>query len=321
MNIFDLILTQPVFNLLLFLYEVVPGRDLGVAIILFTIIIRFVMWPLVQRQLYHGKIMRELQPQLNEIRKKAGKDRQLAGRLTMELYKEKGVNPFSSIGLLLVQIPFFIALYQAVQIITTRKNQIPEFTYSFMENIPGVSALVAEPRQLEATFLGFVDLTKTTFNSSATAAIFLVAIALLTALLQFIQTKQLMPEPKDKKRLRDLLKAQAAGAQIEQADVMAAATRRMTYIIPIVIFFVTLTLSGALVLYIFASVAAGLLQQKIILREDEEAMEEIAAETPKQAPATKPLKKPVKKQSRAQRTKKAEVVSKRPKSAKKRKRK
>lgn len=319
MNIFELIFTQPVFNLLLFLYEVLPWQDLGIAIILFTIIIRFAMWPLVQKQLHQGKLMRQLQPQLAEIRKKTKGDKQKQGQMTMELYKEKGVNPFSSIGLLLIQIPFFIALYGAVRIITTSKKEIPDFTYGFMENISGVSELVARPAQLEATFLGFVDLTQSAFSSAGWAALFLFAVAIATAALQFLQTKQLMPEPKDKKRLRDMLKAQAAGQDVDQADVMQAATRRTMYIIPIVILFVSVSLSGALVLYIFASVAAGYIQQKIILREDEEEMEEIAAEAPAKTTKSTPAKKSSK-QTRAQRAKSAqsaEVVTKQTKSQKK----
>lgn len=305
MNIFDLIFTQPVFNLLLFLYEVLPWRDLGIAIILFTVIIRLIMWPLVRKQLHQGRLMRKLQPQLAEIRKKTKNDKAAQGRLTMELYKEKGVNPFSSIGLLLVQLPIFIALYSAVRIITSSRNEIPQFTYGFMESVPGVTALLENPQKLDATFIGLIDLTESALSSPGLAAVLLVLIALTTAGLQFLQTKQLMPEPQDKKRLRDLLKAQAKGVEVDQADVMQAATRRMMYIIPIVIFFVTVTITGALALYIFASVAVGYIQQKIILREDEEEMEEIAEEPVKQQPA-KP--KPKSNQTRAQRAKSAQTA-------------
>lgn len=301
MNIFDLIFTQPVFNLLLFLYEVLPWRDLGIAIILFTVIIRLLMWPLVQKQLHQGRLMRQLQPQLAEIRKKTKNDKALQGRMTMELYKEKGVNPFSSIGLLLVQLPIFIALYSAVRIITSNRNEIPQFTYGFMDSVPGVSALLDNPQELQASFIGIIDLTESAISSPGIAAVILFGVAIATAALQFLQTKQLMPEPKDKKRLRDLLKAQAKGQEVDQADVMQAATRRTMYIIPVVIFFVTVTITGALALYIFASVAAGFIQQKIILRGDEEEMEEIAEE-----PVQKSQSKPASKKSRSQRAKAAQ---------------
>lgn len=319
MNIFDLLFTQPVFNLLVFLYGIIPGQDLGIAIILFTVIIRLALWPLVKKQLHQGKVMRDLQPQLAEIRKKTKGNQQLQAQMTMELYKEKGVNPFSSIGLLLVQIPFFIALYSAVQIITTSRGEVPEFTYSFLEGIPAITEIIKRPEQFDATFLGFIDLTQSAFSSVGLAALVLVAVAGATAALQFFQTKQLMPVPKDKKRLRDLLKEQAAGKQVDQADVMAAATRRTMYIIPVVILVASLVISGALALYIFASVATGYLQQQAVLGKDEEEMEDIAAAPVKPSARQKQAKK-ASSQSRAQQAKTAKVV-KPPKQTKKKKQK
>src|SRR5665811_241652 len=95
---FETYIERPVFNLLEFIYAVVPGHDLGVAIILFTILVRVALWPLVKKQLHQSTKMRRLQPQLKKIKKQAGKDKQKQARLQMELYKEHGVKPFSTIG-------------------------------------------------------------------------------------------------------------------------------------------------------------------------------------------------------------------------------
>lgn len=311
MNIFDLIFTQPVFNVLLFLYEIIPGQDLGIAIILFTILVRGAMWPLVKKQLHHGKIMRDLQPQLAEIRKKTKGNQQLQYQMTMELYKEKGISPLGGIGLLLIQIPFFLALYSAVRIITSSRDEIPAFTYDFLEQIPSVASLVANPEQINATFLGFVDLTVSALDSTWVAALVLMAFAVATAVLQFYQTRQLMPVPKDKKRLRDLLKAQAAGQEVDQADVMAAATRRMMYILPVGILVVPLFIAGALTLYIFASVLVGFVQQRIVLGKDEQEMEAIAAESRKAPASKKPVNssKTATQTTRSQAAQPAQVVS------------
>ena len=65
MNLFDLIVVQPIFNLLMALYSIVPGGDFGVAVIIFTILIRIIMWPLISKQLHQVKIMRKIQPELD----------------------------------------------------------------------------------------------------------------------------------------------------------------------------------------------------------------------------------------------------------------
>ena len=111
MNFFDLILVQPIFNILVVIYGLIPGQDFGVALIVFTIIVRLLMWPLVNKQLNQTKVMRKLQPELAKIKLKAKGNRQLEATLSMELYKERGVSPFSSIGTLLLQLPIFIALF------------------------------------------------------------------------------------------------------------------------------------------------------------------------------------------------------------------
>ena len=86
MNLFDLIIVQPIFNLLMALYSIIPGGDFGVAVILFTVIVRLVMWPLVVKQLHQVKAMRKMQPELKAIKKKAKGNRQLEGMMMMELY-------------------------------------------------------------------------------------------------------------------------------------------------------------------------------------------------------------------------------------------
>lgn len=277
MNIFELLFTQPIFNVLLFLYGIIPGQDLGIAVIIFTVIVRLLMWPLVKKQLHQGKLMRDLQPQLAIVKQKAKGNKQLQAQLQMELYKEKGINPFGSIGLLLVQIPFFIALYSAINIIANQRNDIPRYTYEFLRDIPTVGSVVSNPQNFNETFLGFIDLTQTAFTNTGLAAVVLILLAVVTGVLQFFQSKQLMPEPKDGKRLRDMLKEQAAGREVDQADVMAAATRRTIYIIPVVMFVASVSIAGALELYLFASTLTGYIQQQFVLGKDTEEMKELAA--------------------------------------------
>src|SRR3970040_2290353 len=108
---FTTIIVQPIFNLLVLIYALIPGHNFGLAIIIFTIIIRLLLWPLVKKQLHHAKAIRKLQPELKKIKASAKGDRRKESQMVMELYKERQINPFASLGIVLVQIPILIGLY------------------------------------------------------------------------------------------------------------------------------------------------------------------------------------------------------------------
>ena len=143
-NIFTTIIVQPIFNLLVLIYSILPGHNFGLAIILFTILVRLLMWPLVKKQLHHARAMRELAPELKKIKKAAGGDRQKESQLTMELYKEKEINPFASLGLVILQIPIFIGLYSGLHRIVKDPNTIITFSYPFMHHLSWLKALAAD---------------------------------------------------------------------------------------------------------------------------------------------------------------------------------
>lgn len=278
MNIFELLFTQPIFNLLLFLYGIIPGGDFGVAVIVFTVIVRLAMWPLVKKQLHQSKLMRDLQPQLAAIRKRSKGNKQLEAQMSLELYKERGINPLAPFGLLLLQLPLFLALYSAINIIANDRDQINRFAYDFLAAIPGVKAVLENPMNFNETLFGVVDLTKSAVNSAGLAAVILFVIAIVTAIVQYYQSKQLTPQSKDRKRLRDLLREQAAGKEVDQAEMMAATSGRVIVFIPVLMFFGSIWVSGALALYLFASTVTGYIQQQFVLGKDTEELEEVAAE-------------------------------------------
>ena len=145
MNIFELIVVQPIFNLLISLYAIVPGADFGIAIIIFTVIVRFMIYPLTKSMLHQSRAMQKLQPELAKIKKSAKGNKQLEAMQMMDLYKRNNVSPFRSIGILLIQLPIFIALFQVIQIFTFHRDQIAKFTYDFIENIPAINALIQDP--------------------------------------------------------------------------------------------------------------------------------------------------------------------------------
>lgn len=278
---FETLLVRPVFNLLEFIYAVVPGHDLGIAIILFTVVIRLLMWPLVHRQLHHAKVMRKLQPELKKIKKAAGGDRQKQARLQMELYKERGIKPFASIGTLIIQIPIFIALYQAILKITNDPNSLVNFSYDSVRNLPWIEHLARDISQFDETFIGLVDLARRGFETTPTGlSIYLPAIILaaVSSWVQYRQTKLMMSSNQDARKLSDILKDSAAGKETDQAEVTAAVSRLMLYFLPIATFIFANIVPAALALYLMTTAAVGWYQQKRVFDQDAEEMSEIADE-------------------------------------------
>lgn len=291
MSLFDVILIQPIFNILVFIYGIIPGHDFGVALILFTILIRILMWPLVKKQLHQTKLMRKLQPELARIRKKTAGNKQLEAQMMMELYRERGVNPFGSIGMLLLQMPIFIALYGVVNAITTDSQNIAKYTYDFLQGVPFIKDLVEHPEHFNDSLFGVIDLTKNALNGGVYWPIFLLAI--VAAALQFIQSKQLLPEVDKSRKLRDMLKEQAAGKQVDQSDISALMSARMVYLFPVLTFFISIYLAGALVLYLAATSAVAIFQQARVLRDDGEELEDISESKPEARKKSQKIKQKV----------------------------
>jgi YidC/Oxa1 family membrane protein insertase len=114
-DIWNLIIVNPVVNVLIvlghFLFD-----SFGLAIIALTIFVRLITWPLNKRQLKSTKVMQEMQPKIQEIQKKYGRNQQKLQQEMMRLYKEAGVNPLGCLWPMLVQLPIWIALFQAIPI-------------------------------------------------------------------------------------------------------------------------------------------------------------------------------------------------------------
>jgi len=113
MEVWYLIIANPVLNVLVALTHLVGG-NFGFAIIVLTVIVRLISWPLTKRQLNSTKAMQEMQPKIQELQKKYGKNQQKLQQEMMKLYKEAGVNPLGCLWPMLIQLPIWIALYQAI---------------------------------------------------------------------------------------------------------------------------------------------------------------------------------------------------------------
>lgn len=270
---FQTLIVQPIYNILVAIYGLLPGHDLGVSLILFTILIRFAMWPLLKKQLHQSKVMRDLQPELAKIKKAASGDRQKEGRLMMELYKEKGISPFGTIGLTLVQLPLFIGVFQAARDLTEYVDKLSTFTYSFVRDIPHIQAVISNKANFDFVSFGFIDLSKRAI-SNGQIYIPVLVLAVAATVFQFIQSKQLIPQPKEKKRLRDIIKSSAStGEQPAQEDMTAAMGGTMLYLMPLLTMLFAVAAQGAMVVYLLASSVIGIFQQSLIFKKDTDEME------------------------------------------------
>lgn len=271
-DLWNALIVQPIFNLLVLIYGLLPGHNFGLAIIIFTIIVRLLMWPLIKKQLHQVKVMRKLQPELKRIKKEAAGDRRKESMLMMELYKERGINPFGTIGVLLLQIPILIGLYIGLQKVLKDPSQIETFAYPFLQNLPWIDYISNHIEQFDVTLFGIVDLTRAALGP---AGVYWPAMVIVvgSAVAQFYQSKQLSPDAKDARGLRTILREAKEGKQADQSEVNASVGRSMRYLLPAMIFIFTVNIPSALALYWLVSGVAALVQQTIVLREDTEEME------------------------------------------------
>ena len=268
---FDTLIVQPIFNVLVFIYAILPGHNFGLALILFTVLVRLLLWPLVKKQLHQVKVMRKIQPELKKIKKAANGDRQKESIMTMALYKEYGVNPFGSIGVLLLQLPILIGLYSGLNRLIHNEHTIVDFAYPFLQNFSWIQHLSHNIKDFDATLFGVVDLTRSALGPKGVYWPALLIVA-GSAVIQFFQSKQLTPTDKDARKLREILKGAGEGKQADQSEVNAAISRTTIYMLPAMVFIFTVNIASALSLYWLVGGLVAFIQQSIILREDEEEL-------------------------------------------------
>jgi YidC/Oxa1 family membrane protein insertase len=272
---FQLFVVKPLFNLLVAIYALIPGHNFGLALILFTIIVRLALWPLVKKQLHQTKITRELQPELKRIKKEAAGDRQKESMMMMELYKEKGVNPLGSLPVLIVQMIILIGLYSGLNKVIKDPTQIYNYAYGFLQNLGWLKDLASDITKFDNTLFGLVDLARPAIGKDGfyLPAFILVA---ASAIMQFITSKQVLPTGKDAPKFGDILRQAGEGRPADQSDVSAAVGRTTVYIIPLMVFFFTVNLAAALSLYWFVGSVVAFFQQRAVLEKDTEELEAIA---------------------------------------------
>ena len=276
-ELIDMVIVRPITNILFVIYGFVG--DFGLAIILFTILVKICLWPLMKRQLHQTRLMRKIQPELAEIKKNCNGNRQLESLQMMDLYKRNNIKPFRSMLTLIVQLPIFIALYTAVRVMVlpTTSDNLGIRAYPFVREIGDINEVIqlqdtylADPAQNTYDFhpklFGLVELdVKPGFTS--VSALVLLAFALAAAFTQYWISRQQLPSKKSQKSrtFRQIMKDAADGKEPDQAELNTVMTGQMSKIMPLMMLLIMINLPGALVFYyLIRNIMTGV-QKKFIL--------------------------------------------------------
>ncbi len=306
---FTTLIVQPIFNILSLIYALIPGHDFGVAIILFTLVARFALFPMVKKQLKNTKAMRELQPELKKIKAAAKGNKQQESLMMMELYKEKEIKPLSQIGLMVLQVIVFLALFSGLNRVVKDPQQIIDFSYPVVQSTSWMETVAGDISKFDQNFLGSIDLTRAAVDEGKDFYLPAFFLVLGSAIVQFLQIKQTLPSSKDGRKLRDILKDAGNGNQADTSEINAAMGRNFAYFMPFLIFILTIGFPAALALYWFIGGLIAYAQQSYLLQQDEYMMEQASAvvvrkkslkpETPEEQTTTpKKKKKPTAKAKR-----------------------
>lgn len=273
---FTTLIVKPIFNLLVLVYALLPGHNFGLALIIFTIIIRIILWPLLKKQLHQAKAMKELQPEIKRIKKLANKDRAKESQMLMELYKERGINPFATFPTLIIQLIVLIGLYSGLRRVISDPHQLVTFAYPSLQHLSWMQALAHNIHKFDDTLFGVVNLSRAAISKGSGIYWPAMIIVLASAIAQYYQSKQLLPQDKEQRSLREILRSAGEGKQADQSEVNAAVGRSTRFFLPVMIFIFTVNLASALSLYWLTGGLIAYIQQSLVLRRDESEMEDIA---------------------------------------------
>lgn len=231
---------NPLYNGLIFLMDVLPWIDAGVAIVIFTIIIKLILFPLSKKAVVTQLKMKKIEPELTALKATYKDDKAMHATKTMEVYKKNGVNPFASILLIFIQLPIIFALYKVF--LTGFANINNEILYSF----------VSEPSVINLMFLGLFDISGKS-----------IVLAVLAGVTSYIQIKYSMPVmPK----VAASEKEKMSKDERFKHDLSRMMGTQMKFVLPLLAFFVSWTVSGAIAVYWITSNVFTIIQELVIRR-------------------------------------------------------
>lgn len=235
---FHTVLYQPIFNLFVGLYNILPGHDVGLVIIIITILVRLLVYPLTSKSIKAQKAVQDLQPKIEAIKKEYANDQQKQAMMLMAVYKDNKVNPFASCLPLLIQLPILIALYMVMRD-GLMSQTLPDAFYSFVNN----------PGKLNPVSLGFLDLAQTKNY----------ILAILAGAAQYWQAKgMLMRQP-----------PKEAGPGAKDEGMAAMMNKQMLYIMPLMTVLIGVSLPAGLALYWLFSTLLTVAQQEFLMKQSD----------------------------------------------------
>ena len=251
---FHTVLFVPILNVLVVLYHglnfIHLPFALGFAIIALTVVIRLILYPLMNSQLKASKKMQDIAPHLSKLKEKHKNDAKTLQAETMKLYKEFGVNPAAGCLPVIVQLPLIWALYQVLQLIVKPGaavlSQVNHMLYSN-------SLRLTSP--WDTAFFG-LPLAQNPSHLLSTVGPAILLIPVITGLSQFIQTKMMLPaqpQAKDNKLVKK--------GEKKQEDFATAFQSQSLYIFPIMIAFFSYSFPIGISLYWNTFTIFGIIQQ------------------------------------------------------------
>jgi YidC/Oxa1 family membrane protein insertase len=212
---------QPIYNALVFIIEKVTLGDVGIAIVLVTVLVKLVLSPLTYKSIKSQILMKQIEPDLKRI-KKEYPEKEAQAKKTFELYKEKGVNPFSGCLVVLLQLPVIFALYYV-------------FYKGFGANMTPLYSFVQMPALLNMHFLGL-------FHLATKSAV----LALLAGISQFIQGYLAMPP---KKKIEIVTSTEVDAPKTFQEQLSESMQTNIRYVLPVFITVIAYQISAGVALY------------------------------------------------------------------------
>ncbi|MFH1509190.1 MAG: YidC/Oxa1 family membrane protein insertase [bacterium] len=240
-SLYNTILFEPILNLLIYIYDLIPYKDVGISIIIVTIIIRLLLLPLSRRSFKSQRALQELQPRINEIKEKFKDDKEAQSRELLKFYQENKINPLGSCLPLLLQLPIIFALYRVFG--QSIKSDVTEFLYPFVPN----------PGTINHMFFGFVNLSESNLW-----------FALLAGGLQYIQSRQIAARQKKQGGTKtNVAKNQGKPNMPDMSQMMG---KQMLYFMPIMTTFIAMSLPSGLALYWVVTTLFAIIQQAYIMK-------------------------------------------------------
>lgn len=261
MNPFEVLLTTPILNLLIAFYKILetiamPGA-MGLAIILLTVVIRMLLWPLTATQLKSAQKMASLKPHLDRIKSEHGHDKIRHQQAITQLYKDHGVNPAAGCLPLLLQLPVFFALYQVLlKIVTPSAEMLAAINAKLY--IP----LLHLDKVPSTSFLGFnISAKPSDFKD---VGVIILAIPLITGFLQFIQSKIMVPANRNELKIPSKKPQVKTKDQPNFEESMASMQSQMAVVMPLMIAYFSYNFPVGLALYWNVFTIIGIIQQYLI---------------------------------------------------------